>query len=275
MPKRPYYPMYPSDYLADTAFLSLEAHGMYFLLLQNLWLHDGELPADAKKLARLMRLDPRQVRRYLGHKVGGKSEGELSDYFEVSNGLLSNSRLSEELAKCIDKSEKNRKAALTRHHANAEQTHHVKHAIPEPDSNTDKKKNIKKKDLTLPKKFTEWWSLYPKKRKKVEALKIWNRDNLESRADEIIAATEQQKAHERAWREGYIPDPTTYLNNERWNDEIDRTDSRQPGSAKPSGIERGDAAIVEWLAEESGGVLGNDEPDVSGSVVINMRGETV
>ena len=129
--------MYPSDYLSDTPLLSLEAHGMYFLLLQNLWLHDGELPADAKKLAKILRLDPRQVRRYLGHKLGGKSEGELSPYFEVSNGLVKNSRLSRELKQTTEKqnklSEAGRKGNAKRWSPGDSPPESQNHRIPEPE----------------------------------------------------------------------------------------------------------------------------------------------
>jgi uncharacterized protein YdaU (DUF1376 family) len=263
--------MYPSDYLRDTVHLTLDEHGFYILMLQNLWEYDGELPADPKQLSRILRVDPRQARRYL--------QGKLGDMFEVSNGLVRNKRLSKELSQATDKhnklSEAGRKGNAKRWSPG--DTPPQSHTDTDTDTDIEKKlkKKVKKKDLTIPQKFAEWWEAYPKKRKKAEALKIWHRDGLEDQAEEIILATQLQKANDRSWIEGYIPDPTTYLNNERWTDEIDQSSARQNQSAKPSGFERTEAGVAEWLEEQGGSVLDDDEPDVSGGVVIDMRGETL
>lgn len=71
--------------------LSLEAHGFYNLMLDYLWIHDGALPADEIKLARLLRLDRRVLRRQL--------TGECSAYFFETSGVIRNRRVDKELAK--------------------------------------------------------------------------------------------------------------------------------------------------------------------------------
>lgn len=142
MPSRPYYPKYPSDYLADTAHLSIKAHGVYNLLLDYLWLNNGELEFDYSKLASLLRLKRIQF--------GSIFDTELAPYFIVKDNKLSHSRVTKEIAKYLDKSEKNRNAARARWDADASpdamQTHSERYPIPETITiNHNKKENNKKK----------------------------------------------------------------------------------------------------------------------------------
>lgn len=68
--------------------------------------------------------------------------------------------------------------------------------------------------------FSDFWDVYPRKEKRKRAEITWNR----------LSKTKQQKALSHlsgqpyADREKqYIPHPTTYMNNERWDDESDNT----------------------------------------------------
>jgi hypothetical protein len=69
-------------------------------------------------------------------------------------------------------------------------------------------------------RFEEFFSAYPKRVKKKPAGEIWKRKNLNPLADQIIQDVAMRLSSDRRWRDGFIPDPTTYLNQERWNDEI-------------------------------------------------------
>lgn len=68
--------------------------------------------------------------------------------------------------------------------------------------------------------FDLWWQQYPKKVSKKEALKSWNK--IKPDADLLIADTINKATNDDGWLRGYIPNPTTYLNQERWNDELQR-----------------------------------------------------
>lgn len=81
----------------------------------------------------------------------------------------------------------------------------------------DKNKNIGQR----PSAFDRFWSAYPKKRKRKTAEQIWERKALDPRTDELIADVERRKSEDRRWVGGYVPDPPTYLNGERWNDELE------------------------------------------------------
>ena len=72
--------------------------------------------------------------------------------------------------------------------------------------------------------FNEFWRVWPKARKtgKAAAFKVWERDNLDENADEIINAVRGRDEKDPQWKRNggqFIPMPSTYLNQERWNDE--------------------------------------------------------
>jgi hypothetical protein len=69
-------------------------------------------------------------------------------------------------------------------------------------------------------RFEEWWKIYPKKVKKADAKKKWKLKKLDAKADTLIADVANRIANDSQWADGYIPHPTTYLNGERWEDEI-------------------------------------------------------
>lgn len=109
MTKRPWFPMYPGDYLNDTPHLSLAGHGLYHLLLHYQWL-EGPLPDDAKILAKLTRQNIRTFR---------KTFEEVSPYFERKNGKIFSRRLEKERSQASERSAKSRDAANKRWDANA------------------------------------------------------------------------------------------------------------------------------------------------------------
>lgn len=86
----------------------------------------------------------------------------------------------------------------------------------EPKNNIYNNNNFKKQKP----RFDDFWNSYPVKVAKVKAKEIWKRKRLDCVADDIIAAVNAQKTKEKKWIDGFIPNPTTYLNQERWNDEI-------------------------------------------------------
>lgn len=68
--------------------------------------------------------------------------------------------------------------------------------------------------------FDEFWSLYPLKIAKVKARSIWKNKKCSIIRDILIKDVENRKKNDVSWKDGYIPHPTTYLSQERWNDQI-------------------------------------------------------
>lgn len=67
--------------------------------------------------------------------------------------------------------------------------------------------------------FDRFWDLYPIKKVKKPARDIWLR-KIDPALGELIIQDVEKRKSDRQWVEGYIPNATTYLNQERWNDEI-------------------------------------------------------
>jgi hypothetical protein len=69
-------------------------------------------------------------------------------------------------------------------------------------------------------RFADFWTIYPNKVKKPTAQTAWRSGKLDKIADVIIA--DVQRRCETEWKgEGarYVPHPTTYLHQRRWEDE--------------------------------------------------------
>lgn len=72
--------------------------------------------------------------------------------------------------------------------------------------------------------FAEFWSVYPKKKAKQDAIKAWDKIKPdEALGKTIIKAVQSQKLTQDWIKNGgaFIPYPATYLNGRRWEDEED------------------------------------------------------
>lgn len=80
------------------------------------------------------------------------------------------------------------------------------------------------KDIEIPRarsRFGEFWLAYPKKVGKKPSEEKWKAKQLDRIADQILADIPLRHSRDRKWIDGFIPNPLTYLNQERWNDEIE------------------------------------------------------
>ncbi len=70
--------------------------------------------------------------------------------------------------------------------------------------------------------FESFWSAYPKKIGKKDALKSWEKSKDKPPIESILKAIEKQKESEQWKREGgqFIPNPATWINQGRWMDEV-------------------------------------------------------
>lgn len=89
---------------------------------------------------------------------------------------------------------------------------------------------------SAPSAFDRFWSIYPKKVGKKAAHRAWERAKINGRADEILSAVERQKLSAQWQEEGgrFIPNPATWINQGRWDDEL----TERPNRALEKGRER-------------------------------------
>ena len=93
------------------------------------------------------------------------------------------------------------------------------------DTLQEKEKEIdKEKYKEIDKNFNEFWSIYPKKASKKEALKAYTKLSKSKSLPDNLLDIIKQWCNNEAWKKEngkFIPYPATWLNQERWNDEIE------------------------------------------------------
>jgi hypothetical protein len=109
---------------------------------------------------------------------------------------------------------------------------------------------------TVQNEFARWWAVYPLKKGRKPALAIWMR--IKPDADTLIADTVNKAANDDNWLRGYIPNPTTYLNQERWYDELTPPKPEQLTQDEQYGQRKQRAAAI--LQELNGSYVGDDGP---------------
>ena len=91
------------------------------------------------------------------------------------------------------------------------------------ENTVDSGKSTAEKPDLIEQRFNEFWAAYPRKQGKGDARKKWQK--LKPSADlhsKILKAIEQAKQSDQ-WRKNngqYIPNPSTWLNQSRWEDEL-------------------------------------------------------
>ncbi len=129
-----------------------------------------------------------------------------------------------------------------------------------PSTNNPSTNNPSNARAALDVAFDQFWSQYPKKVGKPYALKAFKKikpdDDL---LDTMLMAISRWKCT-RQWTEAggqYIPNPATWLNQERWNDEVPETVQTQTRNSKPD-IAAGFAALIAEEEAKRGQARDND-----------------
>ena len=119
--------------------------------------------------------------------------------------------------------------------------------------------------------FDRWWSIYPKKVGKKPAQTAWKR--IKPDADVLIADIQERLARDDQWKRGYVPNPTTYLNQERWTDEL-----QQPKRNESTPADEYAARVTrenEIISKLNGGSMAVDGEVVSPTVDEEQRGDWI
>jgi uncharacterized protein YdaU (DUF1376 family) len=203
-----YYEFNVADYRADTAHLSLLEHGIYRQLMDWYYLDEKPIPLATQVVMR---------RLAMGSDGLHNLENVLTDFFHKTEKGYCHKRIEKEIAHYRARVVKNRVNGQLG--GRPRKTQVVSDDYPSPGAaNPNQEPETSNYDRAISSEFDHFWQSYPKKTGKGAALKAWSK--LKPPLAKILAALQWQKASKQ-WIEGFIPLPTTYLNQERWNDEPD------------------------------------------------------
>ena len=216
----PFMPLYVGDYLADTTHLTAGEDGAYMRLLMCMWRAGGSLPEDDVRLARFCKLTPAQWQRV---------KPAVMEFFTVSEGVISQRRLSRELQKHTAAVFQRREAGSRGGQAKALKDKETVLAgampspcQPEPEPEPEKKETDTAKAVSpsakprqSPAGFDEFWEAYPRKVGKLAALTAWKR--LKPPLVPALAAIARYRQTKPADID--FCHPATWLNQGRWMDE--------------------------------------------------------
>jgi phage replication O-like protein O len=102
--------------------------------------------------------------------------------------------------------------------------------VPNQDTqNKTSKENQKKGVVETAERFERFWNAYPKREGKTAALKAFTKVNPDDEMLDTMLAAISAQTKANAWtreRRQFIPHPATWLNGERWTDEVDARPAR-------------------------------------------------
>lgn len=94
------------------------------------------------------------------------------------------------------------------------------------DTDTEKVKTIVRVASDDPADFSQFWRSYPRKEGKKKTLSRWKHMDAEAK-QQALAGLKRWQDSGRWDDPQFIPQPLTYLNGERWKDEIAKTNGRK------------------------------------------------
>lgn len=227
--KAPSFQFYPSDWLTDTALraCSIEARGFFIDLI--CLMHQGS-PYGTLSLPNGKKLDPKTIKKILNfdQKESKKFPKLIQELVEngvikeSKNGLFYSSRMVE------DERVRKARAESGKLGGNPNLVNHLVNQNPgtkttPSSSSSSSSSTSSSKETPIPPKgdceqFEKFWSKYPSKKAKKTARNAWRRKKLDSKLDEILAGVERQLTTDQ-WKRGIVPNPSTFINQERWLDE--------------------------------------------------------
>lgn len=206
MSKDPAFLFYSSDFLTGTALMSDEQVGKYIKLL--CYQHQKGHLTERDML-----------------KICSTHDEDIFCKFEKDeNGLYYNARLQQEVEKRKAYSESRRQNRIKKDMNNISNSYD-KHMENENENvivnrnSIKNKKNLSKIENSL---FSEFWSSYPVKTGKIHAEKIFNK--LSAKVQQQIIDHVQVFAKHKPFPTYQHPNPTTYLNQKRYLDELPKSD---------------------------------------------------
>lgn len=84
----------------------------------------------------------------------------------------------------------------------------------------DKNEENDKKKKRYSAKFERFWKAYPNKTGKKPSWEKWQKMNSTRPPIQVLLTAIETQRQSRKWKEGFIPNPLTWISQERWDDEM-------------------------------------------------------
>ena len=180
------------------------------------YLVQGNEPIPDKLIARLVAIRPQTYRKGIANLVATRR------LMQTNEGVYYIPRMVKDAEYSRKQSKHGSLGGNPTLKGKADQTLKPEYSNSNSNSNSNKKAKGSKRVSDHSPGFVKFWEAYPKREKKREAWRIWQRDKLEPETDSIVAAVERHKVSAK-WTDDegkYINLPSTYLNGSLWLDEL-------------------------------------------------------
>ena len=214
------YQFHIRDYLTKTRHLTLLEDLAYRRLIDTYYTEEQPLPADPARAARLIAM-PDNV---------DEVTAVLDEFFTLEDSGWTNQRCDFEITKYHGKADSARRANKAKVEKKSLKSELVTELKSEPFQDaTSKPKNQRtsKPSISLV-GFESFWSSYPRKTAKTEALRAFTKINPDEQTlAKMVAAVERSKLSTDWTKDNgqFIPFPSTWLNQRRWEDEAEEAAS--------------------------------------------------
>jgi uncharacterized protein YdaU (DUF1376 family) len=217
-----WYKFHIGDYITHTKHIS-DAEDLAYRRLLDLY-YMSEKPIS---------LDVKMVARKIGMEIE-ETESVLVEFFELHDDGYHNNRADVEIAKYQSQVATNReigkRGGRPKSLINKGLQTIKTESVTESDTNTNPKKiQIQKKNNNISSKFDEFWQLWPTSKRKVAKSTCetkWIKHKLDEVADRIFSHVSALKTSEQ-WTTGFEPAPLTYINQKRWEDDVESAPMRR------------------------------------------------
>ena len=247
--KLPWMQFFPADWTRDTLSLSLSARGAWISLICAMWdaKPRGELTMSIEAYGRVLGVSKTKASAVIKELLDRK----VCDCVTLGNGDVTL------VCRRQVKDEKHRESTRCRvekfrnAHVTSPRNGKVTPYISEVRS---QKSEVREDKNSSPEvmAFDVFWKSYPKKIGKGAARKSFEKMKCAGKIEVIVQAIEKQRASDQWCKDSgqFIPHPATWLNQERWEDEVKvAVQARKPVVDKKNAYELTLPRVIESLRE--------------------------
>jgi len=217
-----WYKFHIGDYITHTKHISDAEDLTYRRLLDLYYMSEKPIALDIKLVARKIGMEIEET------------ESVLVEFFDKQEDGYHNNRANVEIAKYQSQVATNReigkRGGRPKSLINKGLQTIKTESVTESDTNTNPKKiQIQNKNNNISSKFDEFWQLWPSSKRKVAKSTCeakWIKQKLDDVADRIFSHVSALKTSEQ-WTTGFEPAPLTYINQKRWEDDVDSAPMRR------------------------------------------------